>query len=95
MGQNGIYTYTVNGRTYGVHENGTLFPMSGNGFVDLTRGAFRVVGIYNQYGPPDPNNRRHPTNQQLDNQPWITPEDRTAGVDAWQAGGSVGRSALR
>jgi len=42
-------TYTVNGRTYGVH-NGTLYPMSGNGVHPLDRGAFKALGVFRTFG---------------------------------------------
>jgi hypothetical protein len=46
----GIPTYTVNGRTYGVEASGTLFPMSGDGFILLNRNAYKVLGIFNKFG---------------------------------------------
>lgn len=42
-------TYTVNGRTYGVHE-GTLYPISGDGIYQLDRGAFKALGVYRSFG---------------------------------------------
>jgi len=42
-------TYTVNGRTYGVH-NGTLYPMSGDGVYPLDRGAFKALGVFRTFG---------------------------------------------
>ncbi len=42
-------TYTVNGRTYGVH-NGTLYPISGDGFYQLDRGAYKALGVYRAFG---------------------------------------------
>ena len=41
--------YHVNGRVYGQHD-GTLFPIRGAGFHELDRGAFKALGIYNQFG---------------------------------------------
>jgi hypothetical protein len=41
--------YTVNGRTYGVHD-GTLFPVSGPGFHQLNRGSFGALAIFNKFG---------------------------------------------
>src|SRR5262245_44530536 len=34
-------TFVINGRTYGVHA-GTLYPISGPGFHQLNRGAFKA-----------------------------------------------------
>ena len=47
---NGVRTYTVNGRTYGVEPNGTLYPMTGDGFIVLNRNAYKVLGIFNKFG---------------------------------------------
>jgi len=41
-------TYTINGRTYGVHDQ-TLFPISGPGFHQLNRGAFQALGVLNKF----------------------------------------------
>jgi hypothetical protein len=41
--------YHVNGRVYGEHD-GTLYPIRGDGFHELDRGAFKALGIYNQFG---------------------------------------------
>jgi filamentous hemagglutinin len=45
-----VHTYTVNGRTYGVEAGGTLFPMTGDGFIMLNRNAYKVLGILNKFG---------------------------------------------
>ena len=41
--------WVVNGRTYGVHD-GTLYPIEGPGFYKLTRGAFKALGVFNEFG---------------------------------------------
>jgi hypothetical protein len=41
--------YVVNGRTYGVHD-GALYPISGPGLHQLSRGAFRALGMFNKFG---------------------------------------------
>jgi hypothetical protein len=41
--------WVVNGRTYGAHD-GTLYPIEGPGFHQLTRGAFKALGVYNKFG---------------------------------------------
>ncbi|WP_146209657.1 hypothetical protein [Vitiosangium sp. GDMCC 1.1324] len=46
----GEVSYTVNGRTYGAHPNGTLYPMQGDGIHVLRRGAFKALGVYNRFG---------------------------------------------
>ncbi|MFI2242689.1 hypothetical protein ACH49G_41505, partial [Streptomyces chrestomyceticus] len=35
--------YEINGRTYGVHENGTVYPASGPGFVQLDRNEYAAL----------------------------------------------------
>ena len=42
-------TFIVNGRTYGMHD-GILYPISGPGFHQLDRGAFKALGVYNTFG---------------------------------------------
>ncbi len=46
----GEVSYRVNGRTYGAHSNGTLYPIEGDGIHVLGRGAFKALGVYNQHG---------------------------------------------
>jgi hypothetical protein len=46
----GEKSYTVNGRTYGAHPNGVLYPISGTGIYQLSRGAFQALAIYNKFG---------------------------------------------
>jgi hypothetical protein len=33
-----------------MHENGTVFPVSGPGFHDASRGGFKALGAYNEFG---------------------------------------------
>jgi hypothetical protein len=40
---------TINGRNYGIHD-GTLYPISGDGFYQLDRGAFKALGVFNEFG---------------------------------------------
>jgi hypothetical protein len=43
-------TFEINGRSYGVKEGGTLYPISGPGFHQLNRGAFQALGVLNKFG---------------------------------------------
>lgn len=43
-------TFTISGRTYQAKPDGTLFPVSGEGFVQLDRGAFKALGVLNAHG---------------------------------------------
>lgn len=44
--------FHINGRIYG-HHDGTLFPVSGNGFYLLNRIEYKTLGVYNQLGNND------------------------------------------
>jgi|GEM_PF-1192974 len=46
----GEVSYTVNGRTYGAHPNGTLYPIQGDGIHTLDRASFKALGVYNTFG---------------------------------------------
>jgi hypothetical protein len=70
-------TFTVNGRTYGVEPNGTAFPMFGAGIHELDRGAYRALGVYNQFG-------NTPLAEQVLDLERITSEQRRRALDAWQ-----------
>ncbi|GAA2295957.1 WXG100 family type VII secretion target [Streptomyces caniferus] len=35
--------YEINGRTYGVHENGTVYPAKGPGFVEMDRNEYAAL----------------------------------------------------
>nr|WP_319392652.1 RHS repeat-associated core domain-containing protein [uncultured Desulfobacter sp.] len=41
--------FVVKGRTYGMHD-GTLYPVSGAGFHQLDRAAFKALGVLNKFG---------------------------------------------
>jgi hypothetical protein len=61
---NGTPTVTVNGRTYGVEPNGTLYPIRGDGFIGpVDRATHKTLGIYNEH-----NGRSPLTEQILDRQ---------------------------
>ncbi|MBZ4376686.1 hypothetical protein NR800_36845 [Corallococcus interemptor] len=47
--ESGTVTWTLNGRTYGAHDNGTLYPIRGAGFHELNRSAFKALGVYNKF----------------------------------------------
>jgi len=46
-------TITVNGRTYGTHPNGRLYPIKGPGIHPLSRPAFKALGVFNKFGNSD------------------------------------------
>lgn len=43
-------THIVNGRTYGVKPTGRLYPIAGAGIHQLSRGAYKALGVYNVFG---------------------------------------------
>lgn len=43
-------TFTVDKRTNGRESSGTLYPMTGDGFHQLSRGASAALGVYRTIG---------------------------------------------
>ena len=74
----GPTTYMVNGRMYGSHD-GTLYPISGPGFIQLSRGAFKALGVYNQFGET-------PRAQDILDRMGMSEGDRDAALKAHRAG---------
>ena len=72
-------TYPINGRVYGVHD-GTLFPISGRGFHQLTRGGFQALGVLNKFGDTP---QAHAILSRMKN---VEPKDIEAALKAWKAG---------
>ena len=75
----GETSYTVNGRTYGSHPNGTLYPIEGNGFITLDRGGFKALGIYNEMG-------KTPRAESILDNMGISPEQRAMAQQAHDSG---------
>ena len=42
--------FDVNGRVYALEGGGRLYPLSGEGLVEIGRGAYRALGMYNDWG---------------------------------------------
>lgn len=42
--------FRVNGREYMLEGGGRLYPVSGDGLVQLGRGAYQALGLYNDIG---------------------------------------------
>ncbi len=70
-------TFTVDGRTYGYHDN-VLYPVSGEGFHQLDRGSYKALGVYNTFGVSDK------TTEILKNME-ITNEASEAALTVWRA----------
>lgn len=73
-------TFVVNSRRYGIEPIGRIYPMAGSGLYPLDRGAYKALGIYNQFGMTDA------AEQRLD---WehITEQSRAAARDVLIAEG--------
>lgn len=67
-----------NGRIYG-HHDGTLYPISGPGFHQLDRGAFKALGVYNKFGNTDR------ANQILENM-GMSAEAKEIALRVWRLG---------
>jgi hypothetical protein len=80
----GVATYTVNGRTYGVEPNGTLYPISGEGLFPLDRGEYKVLSVYRKFLGDTPE-----ANDVL-NKMGATPEQRAAALKVWKAANTSG-----
>ena len=65
-----------NGRIYG-HHNGTLYPVSGAGFHQLDRPAFKALGVYNQLGDT-------PRSAQILDNMGISAEARNIALQVWR-----------
>ncbi|MCK6548187.1 hypothetical protein L6R52_20220, partial [Myxococcota bacterium] len=70
--------WIVNGRTYGSHD-GTLYPIEGEGIHRLDRGAFKALGVYNQFGLT-------PRAEEILGRMGIGDAQRDAAQRAWRAG---------
>jgi hypothetical protein len=66
------------GRTYGVHD-GTLYPLSGPGFHQLSRGAFQALGVFNRFGNTP---QAHTILERMKN---VGPAEIEAALKAWSA----------
>lgn len=70
-------TFSINGRVYGYHDN-VLYPISGEGFHTLDRGAYKTLGVYNTFGNTD----RATT---ILNNMNMSQEARNAALKVWRA----------
>lgn len=68
---------TVHGRTYEREANGTLAPISGNGFTILDRGSFDALGIYKKFGKTSKAN-------EILNKMGLSHQSKQAALDVWK-----------
>lgn len=72
-------TYIINGRTYGV-KDGTLYPITGDGFHLLSRMAYKALGIFNTFG------NTAQANAILSRMTQLTAADKAAALAVWRLG---------
>ena len=71
-------TYEIHGRTYRLGPGGHTYPVSGAGFHQLDRQAFKALAIYNQFGST-------PRAEAYLDQMNVSPEQPARALRAWQA----------
>jgi len=69
--------YIVNNRTYGVIAD-ELYPVSGEGFYQLNRGAFKALGVFSKFGET-------PQAAEILAKMKTTEADRAAALEVWRA----------
>ncbi len=69
----------VNGRLYGMHENGTTFPIEGDGIIPLNRGTYRALQAYQEY-----NGINERSIHALRREKGVTDEDRATAQRIWR-----------
>ena len=72
-------TVSIHGRLYEIKPTGLLYPISGDGFVQLNRGAYKALGYYNECGVTDL------AEEKMD-QARITPQSRELARHVLEAG---------
>ncbi|RYZ15857.1 MAG: hypothetical protein EOO70_05860 [Myxococcaceae bacterium] len=77
--ESGTVTWAINGRTYGAHTNGTLFPIRGSGLHELNRSAFKALGVYNKFSDT-------PRAKEILDKMGTSSGDRNAALKAHKAG---------
>ncbi|HEX8597161.1 MAG TPA: SBBP repeat-containing protein [Chloroflexia bacterium] len=74
--------FVINGRTYRMHSNkGRLIPISGPGFHQLSRDAYRALGVYNTFG-------NSPLTNEILGQMKVSSAGQEAALRAWEIGGN-------
>ena len=68
----------MNGRLYGQHDTGQLFPIRGSGFVEMERQTHRALGIIRQY-----NGDMGRAIFEIDSDPYITSAQRDEAIRIW------------
>lgn len=69
----------VNGRLYGLHENGTTFPIEGDGIIPVSRSIYKALTIIRRYNGVNDRSEREMTQDLSISQP-----DRDEAVRIWR-----------
>lgn len=69
----------VNGRTYGIHDSGRAYPVSGEGIIEVSRGAYKALLIMRRYNGVNDRSER-----QLSREKGITTEEWTEAIRIWR-----------
>ncbi len=69
----------VNGRLYGMHENGTTFPIEGDGIIQISRSIYKALTIIRRYNGVNDRSEREMT-QDLS----ISQTDRDKSIRIWR-----------
>lgn len=76
----GRHLVEINERVYGVHENGTLFPVSGPGIVNINRGTYAALLIFGRY-----NGINDDAERQIARELGVTADDREEAIRLWRS----------
>jgi hypothetical protein len=74
----GRFEVSIHDRVYGVHENGTTFPIEGSGIVLANRGAYAALMIFRRY-----NGVNVQAEFQIAQEAGISDEDRVEAIRLW------------
>lgn len=69
----------VNGRLYGQHDDGQLYPMQGIGLVQIDRQTFRALRTFRRY-----NGLTERALFEIERDPYITDDQRDRAIRLWR-----------
>lgn len=69
----------IHDRLYGMHDDGRAFPKSGDGIVELSRGAFRALTILRAY-----NGLNEAADYRMSRELDISGDDRLVAIRTWR-----------
>lgn len=75
----GTQRVSVNGRTYGIHDNGRAYPVSGEGIIEVTRGTYKALTILRRY-----NGVNERSEGQISRERGITAKEWVEAINIWR-----------